>query len=198
MVSEPFRVAPVVFPDAVKVTVPLPLPDAPVAIVSQVAFETAVQPHVAPAVTATLPPPPIAGTETLVGAMAYVQGTADWVTVKTVPAIVTVPVRVAPGFAVAVMVTVPLPVPLDALEMVSQSERLVAVHLQAPALASIVAARDPPAAGTVGFCAFTVNRHGAGSCAIGTCVSLTTSIALRGAGSAFAVTRYETDPLPCP
>jgi hypothetical protein len=282
-VSVPVRVAPVVLPDAVKLTVPFPVPDAPRVIVSQSAFEAAIQLHAAPAVTATLPTAPPAGMDTLAGAMANVHGAAVCVTVNVFPPIVNVPVRAAPllaatlnvtlpfpepeppavtviqgtfdaavhahalpavtvtvpvppagavaslaglmayvhaagasGCAMAsvwpatttvplrappvfgrtVKLTLPLPVPLDAPAMVIQSARLVAVHLQALALASIVTVRVPPVAETVGFSALAVKRHGAGSCAIGTCVSLTTSIALRGAGSAFADTRYETDPLP--
>src|ERR1700724_2388630 len=111
MVSVPLRVAPVVFPGAVKATVPLPVPDAPVAIVSQLAFEAAVQPHPAPAVTVTLPPPPAAGTEPLGGAIANVQERAVCVTVKVFPPIVNMPERAAPSLAATLNVTAPLPEP---------------------------------------------------------------------------------------
>jgi hypothetical protein len=43
-----------------------------------------------------------------------------------------------------------------------------------------------------------VKRHGAASCAISIFVLLTSTLALRGAGSLFAATRYASDPLPCP
>ena len=69
---------------------PLPLP--PEVIVIQDAVLAAV--HVQPAVvvTPTLPAPPLAGAEALVGEIVNEQGAA-WVTVKVFPATVTVPVR---------------------------------------------------------------------------------------------------------
>jgi len=54
MVSVPVRPPPV-FAPMLNVTVPLPAPDAPPVTVIQLTFETAVQAHPAPAVTATDP-----------------------------------------------------------------------------------------------------------------------------------------------
>jgi hypothetical protein len=51
----------------VKLTVPLPVPDAPEEIVTNVALLVAVQAHPAPAVTGTVPvPPPAANVEVLI------------------------------------------------------------------------------------------------------------------------------------
>jgi hypothetical protein len=144
MVSVPLLADPVVFPDAVKVTVPLPVPDAPVAIVSQLAFEAAVQPHVASAVTLTLPPPPMAGTDMLGGAIANVQDRAVWVTVNVFPPIVNRPVRAAPLLAATLKVTAPLPAPAAPPVTVTQFTFDVAVHAQ-PEAAAIVTVPVPPA-----------------------------------------------------
>jgi hypothetical protein len=100
----PLRAAPL-FAAALKATVPLPDPDAPLEIVIHAAFDTAV--HVQPlfAVTAALPLPPAESIDWLAGEIAYVHaggGTAGCETVSVAPAIVSVAVRAAPPFAAAV------------------------------------------------------------------------------------------------
>ena len=79
----------------------MPLPDAPVVIVSQPALLVAVQLHPVPAVTVTVP---VVATDVVrfdeVGAIVNVQGAPACVTTKVCPPIVMVPVReVVPAFA---------------------------------------------------------------------------------------------------
>jgi hypothetical protein len=62
------------------------------------------------------------------------------------PAIVTVPVRAAPGFGAADAVTVPLPVPEPPLVIVIHGSFGVAVHAQAGPVVTAVEADPPPAA----------------------------------------------------
>lgn len=130
IVAVPVRAAPE-FAAAATVTLPLPEPLLPLAIVSQLAFEVAVHAHVgADAVTATVPVLPSAATLAFVGAMLKVHGagTAAWLTVNVCPAIVTVPLRAAPVFAAIAIATVPLPEPLPPLAIVSHAAFVLAVH----------------------------------------------------------------------
>ena len=111
----------------VSVTLPLPVPAAPVAMVIHVAFEVLVHEHVVPAVTATVIVPPAAGTVWLVGAIMNVQGAAAACdTVTTWPAIVTVPMRAAPAFAAAEIIACPDALPPPAT--VSHGVLLDVVH----------------------------------------------------------------------
>jgi hypothetical protein len=96
-----------------------------------------------------------------------------------------------------VNVALPLPAVADCAAVI-QATPLAALHPHADALAATVTVSVPPAAETAALGNATVKRHGAASCATATCASLTPTIALRGAGSAFAATRYVTLPLPCP
>lgn len=92
---------------------PLPLPLAPLSMVSQAAPLDAVHAHAAGSVTATVPCAPAAATEAPVGASAAVQTTPAWVTVKVWPPTVIVPVREASAvFAATAKFTVPSPEPL--------------------------------------------------------------------------------------
>jgi hypothetical protein len=79
----------------------LPVPDAPLEIISQSAFDDALHEQSPRAVTATLPVPPAAGTAWLDGAIAKPHAAAGCVTVNVTPAIVSVPVRTAPALAAA-------------------------------------------------------------------------------------------------
>jgi hypothetical protein len=75
MVSVPVLTCDPGFGATPKSTVPLPCPPGCDVIVTQSADELAVQTHEpALAVTATVPPPPVAGTDTFVGAIEYVHG----------------------------------------------------------------------------------------------------------------------------
>jgi hypothetical protein len=128
-------------------TVPLPLPEAPEEIVIHDTLLDAVHAHDAPAVTPTEPDPPAAENVCDVGEIAYEQ-LLFWVTVNVSPAMVSVPVRVAPVFAWTVNCTVPLPVPDEPEEIVIQGTLLTAVHPQ-PLGAVTDDEPVPPAAATV-------------------------------------------------
>src|SRR5206468_4252463 len=99
------------------------------------------------AVTATLPGPPASVIDCVVGAIEYVHdgAAADCVTVNACPAIVSVPVRAAPAFALTVNATVPLPLPEPPLEIAIQLAFDAAVHAQ-PALVANATEPLPPAA----------------------------------------------------
>jgi hypothetical protein len=57
---------------------------------------------------------------------------------------------------------------------------------------------DPPVGGTVALDGVKLYRHGAGSWAMVRLVSLTATVPVRCAGSAFGETAYVIDALPCP
>jgi hypothetical protein len=147
IVSVPVRKTPG-FTATVKLTVPLPVPEAPDVTVIQLTLATAVHEHpLPPAVTAVEPDPPLAGTAWLAGAIAKLHD-VTCVTVNVWPAIVSVPVRAAPVLAAAVMLTVPLPVPEPPDVTVIQLTFGTAVHEQ-PALVVTALEPDQPLAGTV-------------------------------------------------
>src|SRR4029077_10679533 len=91
------------FGDTENVRVPDPAPGDPGLTISQSTFAVAVHAHVgAEAVTITLPVPPPDGADSAAGAIENVHGGGGGAacdTVKVCPAIVSVPVRGAPGFA---------------------------------------------------------------------------------------------------
>ena len=70
-------------------------------------------------------------------------------TVKVRPAIINEPVRCAPVFGAAVKVTVPLPTPAAAEEIVSQAALLVAVQAQPAVVVTVIEVPEPPAPPTV-------------------------------------------------
>ena len=78
---------------ALKVTVPFPLPLAPLLIVSQAALLAAVQAHPLAAVTAVVDEPAAEVSERDVGDTPKLQLTPLWVTVTVWPATVSVPTR---------------------------------------------------------------------------------------------------------
>ena len=86
----PLRWLAVVFAEAVQLTVPLPVPLLESSVI-QVAEVLAVQAQAV--VTSNCPEPPVAGIVSRRGAREIVQVPADWVTVKTWPAMVMVPIR---------------------------------------------------------------------------------------------------------
>ena len=100
IVSVADRADVVVLTAAVNPTLPEPVPLAPVKIVTHDAPLVAVQLQPAPAVTITVPLPPVADSDWLAGEIVNEHGAADWVTVNVLPPIVSVPVRgVVPVFA---------------------------------------------------------------------------------------------------
>ena len=130
---------------ALNVTVALPEPEAPPVTLSHAALLAAVHEHPAAVVTAVVEAPPAEVSVREVGETPKVQLIPFCVTVTVCPATVSVPVRWAVDvFAVALKVTVPLPLPLAPPLMVSQAALLVAAHVQP--LAAVTAVVDEPAA----------------------------------------------------
>ena len=144
-VSVPLRCAVAVFADASKVTAPLPEPLAPLLMVSQAALLTAVQPQPPGAVTPVVEEPADEVSVAVVGDTPNVHAAPSCVTVTVWPATVSVPTRCAVDvFAVALKVTVPLPLPLAPPLIVSQAALLAEDHVQP--LAAVTAVVDEPAA----------------------------------------------------
>jgi hypothetical protein len=163
----PVRAAPALAA-TLKVVVPEPAPDAPVAIVIQSACEDAVQAQVvADAVTAIDPEPPAAATLCVVGEIENVHGAgaAAWVTVNVWPATVIVPLRAAPLFAATLNVVVPEPVPAAPLAIVIQSACEDAVHAQVLEEAVSAIDPEPPDAGTLCAAGEIEKVHAAGGAA---------------------------------
>src|SRR5882724_10288161 len=103
----PERAVVAVFAATVNVTTAFPRFCGPLVIVMNVADVVTCQPQVSGAVTDTLPVLAVAGTETLAGENVTHATPASWPTVIATPAIVTMPERNCPGFAVTVIVTDP-------------------------------------------------------------------------------------------
>jgi hypothetical protein len=110
---------------------------------------TAVHAHPVGAVTLVEPGPPPAATDCDAGETLTLHVTPAWLTVNVWPPIVIVPARVVPlGFAAALKLTVPLPLPVAPPVTVSQLVSLLtAVHAQ-PAADVTVVDPVPPLATT--------------------------------------------------
>jgi hypothetical protein len=93
----------------------------------------------------TVPLPPAAANVWFVAVTVKLQGAADCVTVNVRPAIVSVPLRSAPEFALVVNVTVPFPVSEPPDETVIHEAFDVAVHEQPAAAVTLTLALPDPA-----------------------------------------------------
>jgi len=197
IVSVPLRGAEVVFAAALKPTVPLPVPDPGDVNVSQSGLlDAAVHVQAAAVVIVTLPVPPVSDKDWLIGAIVKLHD-ASCVTVIVCPAIVNVPLRLAPvEFAAALKLTVAPPVPFAGLVIVIQFAFDAAVHAH-PAVVEIVAEPDPPAGAIACVPGVTENAHGAASCETVTVRPATVTVADRAA-PLFALTVNPTVPLPVP
>ena len=142
IVSVPLRLDAPVFAATLNATVPFPDPDAPLVTVIQEALLAAVHGHPVATVTVLLPLPADSVNAWVVGEIAAVQEAAAWVTVKSEPAIVSVPVRLdATVFTPTLNETEPLPDPVAPLVTVIHDALLVAAHVQpAPAVTFTVPA----------------------------------------------------------
>jgi hypothetical protein len=133
-----------------RLTVPLPVPDAPDMTTIHETGLVAVQPHPLPPVTVTLVVSPAAATLLLTGLMMNVHGAVAplWLTVNVCPAIVNVPLRpVELALAESEKLTVPGPVTEAGDVSVIHVSFARAVHAQvAPALTATE--RDAAAAET--------------------------------------------------
>jgi hypothetical protein len=146
IVRVPVRLEATAFAPTLKVTEPLPVPVAPPVIVIHGALLAAVQLHPLATVTVLLPLPAAAVKDWLAGEIDGEQEAAAWVTVKVVPAIVSVPVRLeAIVFAATLKPTVPLPDPLAPLVRVIQAALLPAVHGQPVAIVTLLLPVPPDA-----------------------------------------------------
>jgi hypothetical protein len=197
MVIVPTRAAVVAFADTLKVTGPVPAPvEAPV-IESHPALTVAVQAHPAVVVIVTDPAPPAAATAWLAGLIENTQGAAACVTVKICPPTVIVPMRaVVVGFAAAVKLTVPEPVPL-ALVSESHAALSLAAHAQ-PAAVVIVTDPVPPAAATESLSRLIENVHSAAAWVTVKVCPAIVSVPVRTAVVAFGVTLKLRVPAPVP
>ena len=127
------------------VTVPLPLPLAPPLMVSQAALLVAAHVQPVAAVTTVLDDPAAEVSVAEVGDTPKVHAAPSWITETVWPATVNMPLRCdVEGLAVALNVTVPLPLPLAPPLMVSQVALLLAVHVHP--VAAVTAVVDDPAA----------------------------------------------------
>lgn len=154
-----------------KLTVPLPLPDAPPVTVSQGTLAAAVHAHeAADAFTATDPVPPCLRTSRLFADSVNVHGGgggggAACDTVNVWPAMVSVPLRAAPVFAATVNATLPAPVPDAPLVTDSQGAFDPAVHAHDPADGVTATDPVPPVSATFCVVGAIVNVHGGGGAA---------------------------------
>lgn len=123
----------------------LPGPEPPPLSVNHAGAPEADHVHPDCVVTVTAAVAAEARTDTLTGATAYVHAAvAVCVTVKVLPAIVSVPVRLAPELLVATMnVTVPFPLPGPALMTATQATLLTAAHAQVAAAVTTLLPEPP-------------------------------------------------------
>jgi hypothetical protein len=148
MVIVPARVVPLGLIAALKLTLPVPVPLAPAVTVNQlVSLLTAVHAHPVGDVTDVDPVPPAAATDCDAGVRPTVHAAAAWLTVNVCPPIAIVPDRVVPlGFAAALKLTVPGPLPLAPAVTVSQLVLLLtAVHAHPAGVVTDVEPVPPPA-----------------------------------------------------
>ena len=185
----------VVLAAAVYPTLPLPLPLAPLVIVTHEA-PVAVQVHPLVVVTATVPLPPVAVSDRLAGEMVYVQAAAASVTVKVLPAIVSVAdLDDVVVLAAAVYPTLPLPLPLAPLVIVTH-EAPVAVQVH-PLVVVTATVPLPPAAVSDRLAGEMVYAH-APACVTVKVLPATVSVPVRDAVAVLAVTLNADGAVPGP
>ena len=188
MVIEPVRAALEAFAVTEYDTVPLAVPDAPWVTVIQPSLLTAVQlqPLAAVTVTAPLEAPPRRSAD--VGEIVALHGAPACITVKVLPAIVSVPVRgVVAVFAATSKVTEPLPFPVAPVARVIHPALLVAVHAQP--VAAVTETEVPVVAAAAMFAVpdEIVGAHGAPACVTLNVLPPIVSVAVRAVVVGFAV-----------
>jgi hypothetical protein len=203
MVSVPVRAAPV-FAVMLNPTDPLPLPLAPDVMLIHEALLVAV--HVQPLVVETVtgpPAPAVAATDSLAGVIEYaheVDVAAAWLTVNVSPAMVSVPVRAAPVFAVTLKLTAPLPLPLAPDVTLIHDALVVVVHAHPLAVETATGPPAPAVAARDSLVGVIENAHAVGSTAAWLTVNVSppmVSVPVRAA-PVFAATLNATDALPVP
>jgi len=131
-----------VFAAALIATLPLPEPDPPVMVIHDRLF-VALQLQPAGAETVTVVLSPSVANAFDPGEIVSLQVSAAWVALNVLPAIVTEPVLgFVPELGVAVMVTVPFPVPPEPVT-VSHPLLLAAVQLQPPGAVTVTTVLSP-------------------------------------------------------
>lgn len=196
MVRVPVRPAPL-FAAAVTVTVPFPVPGAPLATLSHGSFGAAVhEHHDPPEIENAIAPPPDA-IAWLDGATDRLQAAAACDTVNVWLAIVTVPLRAAAAFASTLSVTVPLAVPVDPSVTAIHGALLTAFQLQKLALAVTVIATALALALTDALAGVRVYAQAIAACDTVTVWPPIFSEPVR-AGPVFSATETDTVPLPAP
>lgn len=158
----------------------------------------ACQAHPLEVPTVIVPDPPAPVWVRLAGVKVYVQVLAACVTVKTRPAIVSVPVRCAAlVFGVTVKVAEPAPEPVEPAVTVIQATPLVAVQLQ-PVV--VVTAADPfaPAAGTDWLVGEIENAHADAFCVTVNVWPPIVTVPVRDCVAELAVALNVTVPPPVP
>jgi hypothetical protein len=140
------------------------------------------------------PCPPLSLTVALAGDSVNVHP-CPWLSVKVLPATVTVALRPGPVVAAALYCTSPLPVPVAPDAIVSHDSLLDAVHEQ-PAVVATVTRPLPPAAGTDAESGEMENTHPA-DCVIVTRCPATVAVPVR-VGPDVAATVNATVPFPLP
>lgn len=197
-VTVPVRDAIEVFAAALIVTEPLPDPDAPAVTVNHASLLAAVHEHAAGELTATVAVPPLAGTLCDEGEIVAEQMIPVCVTVKVLPAIVSVPVRdVAVVFAAALNVTDPLPDPDVPAVTVSHASLLVAVHAQPPGAVMATVPLPPPDATPCDVGAI-VSLQLIPACVIVNMLPAMVIVPVRALVVVFAVVLKATEPFPEP
>jgi hypothetical protein len=144
------RLAPDRFVATMNVTLPLPFPGPALRTATQATLLSALHAQADGADTTLLPDPPSAVNHRLVGTIEKEQALGAFcVTVKVLPAIVSVPVRGAvPVFAATVNATLPEPDPVAPAMIPIQAALLLAVHAQPdPAVTTLLP--DPPSLANV-------------------------------------------------
>ena len=128
-------------------TLPFPVPLAPVRMVIHPALVVAAQAQPEPADTEiAVPVPPDAPMEAVVGVTEEEHVVAAWFTVTVWFATVSVPVRAAPVLTAALIATLPFPLPLAPAVIDSPDTLLVAVHAQPLPAVTVTGPVPPPPA----------------------------------------------------
>lgn len=197
--SVPTRLGPKVFVATMNETFPVPAPGPALTTATHETLLTASQAHAAGAVTVVLPNPPSAVNAWLVDSIENVHALgAACVTVKVLPAIVIVPVRVVvPVYAATVNVALPDPLPLEPAIMVIHGALLLAVHAQ-PAPALTVLLPVPPWLLNVWLVGDVEYEQAAPACVTLNVVPAIVSVPLRLVVDVFAATEKPALPAPEP
>ena len=145
IVSVPVRLDVAVLAAMLNVTVPPPDPVAPAVTDSHETLLAAVHAQPAPTVTVTVPLPALDVADWLLDEIEEEQDAAACVTVNVIPAIVSVPVRLAPVAVLAATLNATVPPPDPVAPPVTESHEvlLAAVHAQpAPAVTVLLPVPD--------------------------------------------------------